>query len=575
MSSSTVEQIKSRLSIVDVIGSYIKLEKAGINFKACCPFHNEKTPSFVVSPDRDSYHCFGCSKGGDIFSFVQDIEGVDFPSALKSLAEQAGVELTPGRVQDKSSKERLFDLLDQATNFYTSSLNSTPLVRDYLHSRGVNDSSIDRFSVGYVPDAWRAVITYLRGKGFSDEEIEKSGLAIKGELKPGQNEAPFYDRFRSRIMFPIRDTGGRVIGFSGRVYPPASSGQVVEVAKYINSPQTLLFDKSKVLYGFDLAKVSIRQKNVCVLVEGQLDVVLSHQAGITNTVAVSGTALTEEHLRSIKRLSDTLVMAFDGDVAGIRAAKRAVEMALMLDFEVKIAELPEGVDPADLVQANPEKWLEAIDQAKHVIDFYLAILARNNNDQRILGRAIREEVLPYVARLTSRLDQAHFVKKISNLLAIDDKPIWQEVDVLRSGAVYAKEDIIKTENSDKGRLDKVSEVLFGLLWWQDSGDDKDVVEELFVKMKSLLSDNFENVVSHHEKRKNQLVLATELSTGDRQDFKNLLLKAYEEFRVEFLKDQLNKTLILVKKAESAGDVEDIDRYLKKYQDISNQLRSPS
>lgn len=569
MSSSTVEQIKARLSIVDVIGSYLKLEKAGINFKACCPFHNEKTPSFFVSPNRDSYHCFGCSKGGDIFSFVQDIEGVDFVAALKSLAERAGVELTPERNENKSVKDRLHELLDKATSFYSEQLSKAPLVRDYLHSRGLSDATIEKFSIGYVGDAWRTIVTYLRDQGFTDSEIEQSGLAIKGELKPGQREAPFYDRFRSRAMFPIRDNSGRVVGFSGRIYGSADE----TVAKYINSPQTALYDKSRALYGFDVAKLAIRQQNMCVLVEGQMDLVLSHQAGVNNAVAVSGTALTEEHLRNIRRLADTLVMAFDGDGAGIRAAKRAIEMALLLEFEVKVAELPDGKDPADLVRENPDQWLIAVEQAKHVIDFYLAVLARKETDQRALGKVVREEVLPYVARLASRLDQAHFVKKISQMLGIGEQPIWQEVDSIRVGVVPKKDDVVKNETSSKNRLERVSEVMLGLLWWQETGEHQAVVLDLLKKAKELAGENFDSLMALYEPKKNQLILATELSAGDRKDFNHLLLESYEQFRVEFLKDQLSQTLALVKAAEVAGNTADIDRHLKKCQDISNQLRS--
>lgn len=574
MSSSTVEQIKARLSITDVVGSYLKLEKAGINFKACCPFHNEKTPSFFVSPNRDSYHCFGCSKGGDIFSFVQDIEGVDFVAALKSLAERAGVELAPERNENKSVKDRLYELLDRAAGFYREQLTKAPLVRDYLHGRGLSDATIEKFSIGYVGDAWRTIVSYLRDQGFSDGEIEQSGLAIKGELKPGQREVPFYDRFRSRVMFPIRDYSGRVIGFSGRIYGSADE----TVAKYINSPQTALYDKSRALYGFDLAKLAIRQQNVCVLVEGQMDLVLSHQAGVNNAVAVSGTALTEEHLRNVRRLTDTLVMAFDGDGAGIRAAKRAIEMALLLEFEVKVAELPEGKDPADLVRDNPDQWTIAVDQAKHVIDFYLAVLARKEKDSRALGKAVRAEVLPYVARLASRLDQAHFVKKISVILGIGEQPIWQEVDSIRIGVAPKNPSANSGQAPEvivKNRLDRVSEVMFGLLWWQETGEYEAVVSDLFKKAKDLAGENFASLLSVYESKKNQLILAAELSAGDRKDFNHLLLESYEQFRVEFLKDQLNQTLALVKAAEVAGNTDDIDRYLKKCQDISNQLRSLS
>jgi DNA primase len=305
-----------------------------------------------------------------------------------------------------------------------------------------------------------------------------------------------------------------------------------------------------------------------------MDLILSHQAGVTNTVAVSGTALTEEHLRAIRRLADTIVMAFDGDGAGIRAAKRAVEMALLLEFEVRVAKLPDDKDPADLVREDPAQWLAAVDQAKHVIDFYLAVLTRKETNARTLGKVIRAEVLPYVARLASRLDQAHFVKKISQLLDIDEAPIWQEVDNVSAGVPPKQTVENKPETNERNRLDRVSEEMFGLLWWQVGGEHGDFINELFAKIKKLTADDWESIIARYEPKKNQLILAAELSYGDQKDFKRLCAEACEQFRLEFLKEQLNRALAMVKTAESAGNTADLDRYLKKCQDISNQLRSP-
>ena len=290
--ASSVEQIKERLKIEDVVGSYIKVEKAGNNLKARCPFHNEKTPSFFISPDRGSYYCFGCGAKGDIFTFVQEFEGIDFLGSLKILADRAGVTLEKFTNKTTDKKERLYQLLEVTAKFLAENLKSEEIPLSYLKKRGLNDETIKNWKVGYVRDEWRSISDYLKSKGFLDDEIERAGIS-KTE---GKNT---YDRFRGRIMFPIFDSAGRVIAFSGRILH--DDGQS---AKYLNSPQTELFDKSKVLYGYDRAKQSIRKFDFSILVEGQMDLLMAHQAGFTNAVASSGTALTSEHLALLKRISN-------------------------------------------------------------------------------------------------------------------------------------------------------------------------------------------------------------------------------------------------------------------------------
>jgi len=354
--SSTVEQIKERLDIADVIGSYLKLDSAGSNLKARCPFHNEKTPSFFVSPSRQTYHCFGCDRGGDILSFVQEIEGQDFPGALKILAERAGVEIKRESSAVKSDKDKLFAVLEEATSFFESNLKEQKEVIEYLKKRGLKGETAKRFNVGYAPSGWSNLYEMLKKKGYPDVIMDKAGLIIKGEKG-------YYDRFRSRIMFPITDVSGRVVGFSGRIFGAENE----KTAKYVNSPETELYNKSKILYGFDKAKFAIRKKGFCILVEGQMDLLMSHQAGLQNTVAVSGTAFTEEHLKIINRLTDSLIIAFDSDDAGIDASKRGVDTALSIGMDVKIVALPKGLDPADLILKEKQKWVKQVENAEHVI----------------------------------------------------------------------------------------------------------------------------------------------------------------------------------------------------------------
>jgi DNA primase len=310
MNGNDVEKIKSALSIEDVISSYIKIDKAGMNFRARCPFHNEKTPSFYISPDRGSYYCFGCNAHGDIFSFVQNIEGLDFKGALKVLAERANITLSYNFDQNSTEKDKIFAILEDATRFYESELQKNSKAIDYLKKRGLSDETIKSFRIGYAPSDWNFIHKHLNSKKYSNDLIEKSGL-IK---RANENDGRMYDRFRGRIMFPIEDSSGRIIAFSGRILEDDGKS-----AKYINSPDTSVFDKSSTLFGLSKAKTDIRRLNYSILVEGQMDLIMSHQAEIRNTVASSGTALTSleigkegaiNNLGLIKRLSNNIHAQF-------------------------------------------------------------------------------------------------------------------------------------------------------------------------------------------------------------------------------------------------------------------------
>ena len=311
--SSQIEEIKSRIDIVELIGSYLKLQKAGANFKASCPFHNERTPSFNVSSARQIWHCFGCGKGGDIFTFVQEIEGAEFPEALKMLAERAGVELRPEDPNLRSEKNRLFQLMEEAAKFFENNLRAGEQVLGYLGKRGLSDETIGEFRLGYASEEWRALVQHLAAKGFKFPEMEKAGVAVKrgGAQAITGNSAEYFDRFRGRIMFPIFDYNGRVIAFGGRIFPERENE-----AKYVNSPETPLYQKGRTLYGLNKSKQEILKKGECVLVEGYMDMAMSWQGGVKNVVAVSGTALTDEQLKILRRLSEKFISSFDIYEAG-------------------------------------------------------------------------------------------------------------------------------------------------------------------------------------------------------------------------------------------------------------------
>ena len=462
----TVQQIKDRLNIVDVVSQYVKLDRAGQNMRARCPFHAERTPSFMVSPDRGTYHCFGCGVGGDIFTFVQAIEGVDFKGALKILADKAGVELVYARGEKKDDKDKLFEALEAATIFYQSKLDAD--AKKYLKGRGVSDGTISAFRLGYAGDAWSELSDHLRRKKFTEKDIVDAGLAKKGDKG-------LTDKFRNRIMFPIADTAGRVVAFSGRTFGEKAHP---DAPKYLNSPETALYHKSKILYGFDRAKQSIRKHNFAVLVEGQMDLILSHQSGWSNTVAVSGTAFTVEHAALIKRMSENLVIALDPDEAGFKAASRAARAALQQSMNVKVAQLPQGLDPADLiVKEGNDAWRSHIRTAKDIITFLLDVLEEKSKDAAQLRRAVESIVLPFLTDVQSPIAKEQYEIEIAKRLGVSEGAVRQA----EAKVPKAPEPVVKTDNIRPADAPNRVKQAYGLLLWQESLKKPELDTEIYAR----------------------------------------------------------------------------------------------
>ncbi|MEK7081622.1 MAG: toprim domain-containing protein, partial [Patescibacteria group bacterium] len=327
--------------------------------------------------------------------------------------------------------------------------------KNYLKKRGLNDKTITAFRLGFAPDEWRALLTHLKSKKFAESDLEKAGLIKKGEA--GGN---YYDRFRGRIIFPIADSAGRIVGFSGRILKGKSDD-----AKYLNSPETELFAKSRILYGLDKAKTAIRQRDFAVLVEGQVDLLMSHQTGVANTVASSGTALTDEHLNLLKRFSNRLLLVFDPDEAGFKAALRGAGLALARGLEVKVAALPEGLDPADLVLKNPLSWKEALKNAVFLIDFLLARILNKGYDKRQLAKAVEKDILPYIASLKSRIEQSHYISEIADKANIKAEALWEELRKIKPVIGVAENKILKPEAKEKlTKRELLERRLFGVLF---------------------------------------------------------------------------------------------------------------
>jgi DNA primase len=424
MASDAVQKIKERLSIVDVVSPYVELQQAGKNLKGKSPFTNERTPSFYVSPDRGMYYCFSSNQGGDIFTFIQKMEGVEFKEALRILAAKAGIELVAEDPKKKSERDRLYDALEEATRFFEEYRYTNPEVLKYLTDRGVTQETIAKWRIGYAPGppsyGWRELKAHMEAKGFAKDELLKAGL-IKG-AEAGKEP---YDLFRNRIMFPICDPSGRVVAYSGRILAKNS-----EAPKYVNSPETELYNKSETLFGYDKAKQGIRHLDFSLIVEGQFDVVLSHQAGYSNAVAVSGTALTEHHIMLLQRLSNRAVLALDADRAGIAAVKRAASLMLPRGMDIKVANMIGGKDPADMVREDVGKLRKIVGSAKPVVEYLLDILEQNKKDERSLKLQVREELLSLVSRIPNKIDQDHFITLIAERLATSKDAIAFEVERL-------------------------------------------------------------------------------------------------------------------------------------------------
>lgn len=439
---TVVDEIKARLDLVDLVSENVKLKKSGKNFTGFCPFHsNTKTPAFVVFSDTGTWRCFGqCNEGGDIFRYVMKREGWDFSRALKYLAERAGVALHPVTPESQAADEageRQHKLLEDAVIFYRHQLINTPEGRkalDYLNHRNLQDEVLDAFGVGYAPNSNESILNHFRGRSISDDEMVDSGLASRRES--GQ----VFDRFRNRIMFPIRTAEGKMAGFGARILNPD------DVPKFLNSPQTLIFDKGRLLYGLYAARKAIRTQNQVVIVEGYLDVLALHQAGFTNTVSPMGTALTEDQLRLVKGLTRRIVLALDPDTAGLKATLRGLESARQasdtttdhnffdvrgliqhearLEADIRVASLPDGLDPDEIVTRNPDEWAELIKKSKHIITHVIDTLVfeKNLDDPKVKSE-IASQVLPLIEDIANPIERDSYRQQLARIIRVDERAL--------------------------------------------------------------------------------------------------------------------------------------------------------
>ncbi len=434
-----VQEIKEKLDIVDGIREYIPVHKAGKNFKALCPFHKEKTPSFVISPERQTWRCFGsCNEGGDLISFVMKYENIEFYEALLSLAQKAGVDIQKSSGGQKQYSI-LYDIHAAATTFFVEQFQNNAEAKEYLSSRSLHTDTLETFQVGLAPGASDGLFVYLANKGFDAKDIERAGLILKTE------RGTYVDRFRNRIMFPLSNTIGKIVGFSGRILPSHESDRT---GKYVNSPQTPLFNKSKVLFGIDHAKKSIKEQNKALLLEGQMDVLLAHQDGVLWAVGTSGTAVTDDQLDILHGLADDIVLSFDADQAGAEATEKTIDMAHMHDFSVYVCIPKEGKDIAEHVQKHP-KTLKAVLE-KHTQTAFEYLLEQYEG--KLSEKKTVRLFLQKANAIKSPVMRGQWIQKLAQQLRMPEHLLFEESDMLRG---TAKKTQVKEEKGEGGIEDRL------------------------------------------------------------------------------------------------------------------------
>ncbi|MBP6881915.1 MAG: DNA primase [Candidatus Pacebacteria bacterium] len=572
--SDAVEQIKERLSILDVISPYVELHRAGKNYKGKSPFSAEKTPSFYVSPDRGMYYCFSTSQGGDMFTFVQAMEGVDFKEALKILAQKAGVELVPEDPQKRSERDRLYAALEAATAFYEEQLPLESEAVAYLERRGVNKDTIAKWRIGFAPgppkSGWREVKDHLVAKGYTKDELFKAGL-----IKSAEGGKEPFDVFRDRVMFPMFDPSGKVVAFSGRILHPDD-----RAPKYVNTPETLLYKKSELLFGYDKAKNGIRHLNFSLIVEGQFDVVMCHQAGYNNTVAVSGTALTLHHVQLLERLSNRVVLALDADRAGIAAMRKAANVMLRRGLDVKVAELPLGEDPADVVSKDPAILKKTIGNAVHVIEFLLHVLRREVADDRSFKLKVRDEVLPFILLLPNRIDQEHFVGLVTEAIKTTTDAVRFELDRLREQAEsVVTETGARTVLGAKGEVARIA---------------TDIPQKAYVYLLAAVEVVSDELAKQVQSEMESILVLAELEEPDESERAGVLFTLEQlyvnmpalaiaeevvaklnQLKASLLRKRLNELRMIISELEADGDHEQLMQTLQGITELEKRLREPA
>lgn len=590
MNDPILQEIKDRLNITDVIGGYIQLKKAGANFKAPCPFHSEKTASFMVSPQKQIWHCFGCGEGGDIFGFVKKFENLEFREVIKLLAEKAGVKLPQYRPPDpkvQSEKELLLRINNFAARFYHQILIKEEAGKEaleYLKNRGLNSKTIEQWQIGFAPENFHALEQALAKKQVSTQDLVKAGVSVKNE------KGQIYDRFRGRITFPIFNYTGEVVGFSARILkngqearPSTSSGQAFNPpAKYINSPETLIYSKGQILFGLNFAKEAVRKKDEAVIVEGQMDCISAHQAGFANTVATSGTALTAQQFTALGRQTKNLKFCFDSDSAGQNASRRAGELALKQGFRLKIIKLEKAKDPDELIKKSPGLWEKAVGEAEWFLDQQMALAqSKFENDPVAQKHYLSQEVVPLLGSIQDPLEQDHYVHQLVEKFNISERVVREEIKRYQSAKPGESANTTSAKPSSALKANVLEkEILGGMLVYEDFFADKQAqleAEEFEdYEIKLLIKELLKNpkiltaVKSGTLAKEAIFMVESQLDDleGNEQAFKRQLSKTFALFKINAIKNKQQRLTFEIKRVEATGDKNKLGELNKEFAELS-------
>lgn len=594
--SNVTEEIKSRLDIADTISEYIHLNQAGVNWKAICPFHREKTPSLFVSSEKQIWHCFGCGSGGDIFEFVKKIEGVEFPEALRILAQKANVIIDYNYNPELSNKKtKILDILEESANYYHKNLiesKNAKIARDYLEKREMSQEAIRTFLLGYSEDSWTGLLDHLKNKGFLEKDIESAGMILKSK----QGSYSFYDRFRGRLMFPINNIFGQTVGFTARALKEEDNKQ----GKYVNTPQTDAYDKSSVLYNLDLAKVEIKNKNYTILVEGNIDAISSYMSGVKNVVASSGTALTQSQVKILKRYSENLMIAYDGDLAGIKATFRIIDNALSQNMNVKIVSLPKGVDPDDIIRQGSEKWLDVIKKARPIMDFIFDKVVSSADLSNVFHKKqVAKTLLMFISKFSDEIEMQTYLKKLSDIIDIDYDMLKKKLDEIISNKknkeIVQKDSGLDYSPTDKNKIDEfLKEIIALSINFPENLEYLSSNLELEYIQDNLVGNLYKDIIIHYTKNNSfSFDLFKKSLDTEHVDLLDLVVFVFENgysdydknqafveiqklvlsYKEEFLSKKLKSINLLMNKARIEKNSELEDKYFIDLNDINIKKRN--
>lgn len=559
----TVAEIKNRLDTLEFFKGYLKLIPAGRSWKALCPFHKEKTPSFSISPDRGSWYCFGCSQGGDVFKFLMQFENIEFFDALKILAEKTGVHLDASSGVHDTYKP-LYELNRLAKDFYCTQLQQlgafAAAARQYLEDRGLTKETIQEFEIGLATTNGDSLFRHLVSQKKSVQEIEKAGLILRSE------RGTYFDRFRSRIMFPLYNQFGKIVGFTGRILP-IHGVQTENVGKYVNSPETPIFNKSKLLYGLDKAKNAIRDEGYAIVVEGQMDLIMMWQDEIRNVVASSGTALTVDHLAALRRLTDTVIFSFDTDAAGLAAAERSIDLAAAQDFNIKILHTGEYKDPADVVKAVPGLMKQYITEAKQAMEFYYTRYPINDVDRNVQKKNIRA-LLGKIKNSASAIDRSKNVSELARRTGLPEAVLMEEMQALpKTESASSKEATVITpiEERHETRKEKILSRMNIIALGHPELDSERETVELYCT---------EEERSWITKKSEELTARAGLeSEKPIEEAKKEYKKLLNELKREYLKNRREELRLQIASSEREGNEEKLHEFLKEFDGVLHELHN--